>query len=93
MSGRFLLDQEDYDRLQAAIGPEVSFGEVLGKHSDVHGTLEEKDLFVITDDQEWLRKALDLGVDLDVGFNPLDYLDDDEEPCGDCDEEDEEEAS
>ena len=37
-------------------------GEVLGKHSEVVATLDDKTLTVLTDDTEFARKAIDLGV-------------------------------
>ena len=41
----FAATQEEVD---AAIGKKVYFGEILGKHSEIYGTLEKKDLTVLT---------------------------------------------
>lgn len=62
------------DEVAAAIGKEVYFGEILGKHSEVYGTLEAKDLTVVSEDQEriaWLVELL--GAQLS-GYNPLGAL-------------------
>lgn len=61
------------DEVVRAGGKKVYFGEVLGKHSDVYGTLEIGDIEFVSDDAadvetfERLRLA--------TGYNPLDYLD------------------
>lgn len=41
----------DSEQAEAAFGLDVYFGEVLGKHSEVSGTFEPKDLTVITQEQ------------------------------------------
>lgn len=76
LDGKFLLDQEKWDKLQGLIGKDIYFGEVLGKHSDVRIFLEKDMLNIVTDDQDFLNKAIDLGVDLNSGFNPLNYYGD-----------------
>lgn len=61
------------DEVKLAIGKYVYLGEVLGKHSEVCGTLDAEDIDVISDDQEkitWLRSIFGDNVS---GFNPLDY--------------------
>lgn len=78
LSGRFVLDDEGWEKLNAAIGTDIYFGEVLGKHSEIQGTLDTGDLRVITDDQEFLAKAAELKINLGHGYNPLDYLRDED---------------
>ena len=71
----FLATQEEIDE---AIGCEVYFGEVLGKHSEIAGTLKKEDVTVITDNAEVVgivRDHLSGG----VGLNPLDHIEDEEE--------------
>lgn len=41
----FIADDE---QVEAVLGMNVYFGEVLGKHSEVYGTLDAEDLTVIT---------------------------------------------
>lgn len=71
VDGLFVADEQDVEN---AIGKTVSFGEVLGKHSNIQGSLEAEDLNMISDDQEkidWLVGIL--GTDI-TGLNPLNYL-------------------
>ena len=68
--GTFVAEEE---AVKAAIGKLVYFGEILGKHSDVHGTLSEKDLTVLTDDQDFIAKCAKYGL-AGTGYNPLDYM-------------------
>ena len=76
LDGLFIATQEEVD---SAIGKHVYFGEVLGKHSEVEGTLEADEITLISDDQEKVNWLLDLlGCNVS-GFNPLDYVRDDDE--------------
>lgn len=66
-----------HGEIKAALGLRVYFGDILGKHSDVHGMLEEQDLTMLTDDptgvasfQRYVRST---------GYNPLEYLEEEEE--------------
>jgi len=66
--------------VQSALGKSVCFGEVLGKHSEVSGTLDDADITVVSEDQEkieWLVSVI--GSPNISGFNPLDYINEDEE--------------
>ena len=63
----------DDDMLESSIGKRVYFGEILGKHSEVHGTLDNDDLEVLTDDQEFIAKAEEYGL-VPIGYNPLSYM-------------------
>jgi hypothetical protein len=69
VDGTFVATEEE---VAAAMGKEVYFGEILGKHSEIFGTLEEKDLKVLTDDQKFIEMFEKLVGD--VGHNPLRYL-------------------
>lgn len=73
LTGTFVATTEEVDK---AIGKAVYFGEVLGKHSEIYGTLDEKDLKVLTDDQDFIEKFEKLVGN--VGRNPLKYLRDEE---------------
>jgi hypothetical protein len=78
LEGMFVLGETEWDRLQKLIADktEVYFGEVLGKHSEVVTALKGDDFKVLTEDQSWLDKAVELKVDLNSGHNPLSYFDD-----------------
>lgn len=76
LEGLFIAYQSDIDAL---VGTEVNFGEVLGKHSDITATIEEGDIKVVSSDREkidWLQ-GIFLG-DSITGFNPFDYVYDEE---------------
>ena len=76
LDGLFIATQEEVDK---AIGKEMYFGEVLGKHSDVQGTIEAHEITLVSTDQdkvEWLLGLLGTCVS---GFNPLEYISQDDE--------------
>lgn len=75
VEGLFIVDE---GTLKAAYGKFVTLGEVLGKHSDVCGLLDEGDIKVLTDDQDFLAQMLRYtGHDVS-GYNPLNYIGSDE---------------
>ena len=63
--------------VEASIGKKVYFGEILGKHSEICGTLDRKDLTVKSDDQDFIAKLLAVfdGRRTISGYNPLSYID------------------
>ncbi len=71
LDGAFVATQEEVD---AIIGKEVYFGEILGKHSDIHGDLEKDNFTVLTDDQDFIAKAEKFGL-VPMGHHPLAYID------------------
>ena len=73
VQGLFIADKEVVDK---AIGSEVYFGEILGKHSEVYGELEKRDLTIKTENPEliaWLEIVFD-STNIS-GYNPLEYID------------------
>lgn len=50
---------------------EVYFGEVLGKHSEICGSIEKKQVILLTDDSEAV--TLVEKYELTSGFNPFNY--------------------
>ena len=84
LDGLFIATQEEVDK---AIGKEMYFGEVLGKHSDVQGTLEAHEITLVSTDQdkvEWLLGLLGTCVS---GFNTLEYISQDDEDYDEGEEE------
>lgn len=76
VEGLFIAEEET---VKEAIGKDVYFGEILGKHSDVHGTLDEGDLTVI-DIPSFVVDILAERIGWSIsGYNPLDYIYDEEE--------------
>lgn len=69
LSGTFIVDSEEINKLK---GSEVYFGEVLGKHSEIFGKLDDCTLTMVTDDQEFIAKMEQFGLQ-STGFNPLNY--------------------
>lgn len=77
VSGVFIADEVDVKNI---IGKNVYFGEILGKHSEVYGIVEEKDIELKTNDQAFISKFEGImGEDWSSGYNPLDYYEGDEE--------------
>ena len=68
IDGVFVATDED---VKDIIGKEVYFGEVLGKHSEIYGPIEDGEIKLISDD----NVVVDLFEkhNIQCGFNPLDY--------------------
>lgn len=77
LSGMFIADSEDVKNI---IGKTVHFGEVLGKHSEIYVDMDEKDITLKTDDQDFIYEfeAL-MGEGFSTGYNPFDYWEPDVE--------------
>lgn len=72
----FVAKKSDVENL---IGKEIYFGEVLGKHSEIYGKLEESDLTVLTDDQEFIAQFEKiLGEEFSSGYNPLHHYEEED---------------
>lgn len=67
---------ETYENVQSIIGKRVYFGEVLGKHSEVDGTIEIGDINLVTEDVETVESFQRYM--MDTGYNPFYYLDEEE---------------
>jgi hypothetical protein len=77
VSGLFVADK---DKVENAIGKQIYFGEILGKHSEVYGELERKDLEIKSEDQDFIAKFIEIMGDGTVsGYNPLDYIEEEYE--------------
>lgn len=63
--------------VEDSLGMRVYFGEILGKHSEVDGVLEERDLTLVSNDPVVVNTYNT------SGYNPLDYLEYTCEECGD----------
>lgn len=67
MRGIFIEDKEKVEWLLET-KPEIYFGEVAGKHSNVSGILESEHITMITDDLKVVER-----LDLEHGVNPFWY--------------------
>jgi predicted RNA-binding protein len=64
---------EEESVVKNCIGKTVCFGEILGKHSEVVGKLEEEDLTVLTDDQHAIE-IIEKYIGSSFGHNPIDII-------------------
>ena len=71
VSGLFVATEED---VKAAIGQEIYFGEILGKHSEIYGTLEEKEVTKVALDSTTVAKVAEILGTTWSGYNPLAYV-------------------
>lgn len=76
LDGLFVAEE---DQVESAIGKRLYFGEVLGKHSDVEGILEASDLEEVSNEQDKIIWLVDLLGTSISGFNPLEYLAEEED--------------
>lgn len=75
VNGLFIVEKEE---LEAIYGKTVYFGEILGKHSEIYGKIEPQDFTILTEDQDYINKTIDLiGWHLS-GYTPFDYLPEEE---------------
>jgi hypothetical protein len=74
ISGIFLSTRDDVANL---VGKEIYFGEVLGKHSEVAGTIGETDIKLVT--EEPIAVAAFMEHNFASGYNPFDYYEGDYE--------------
>lgn len=72
VAGLFVCDKE---KLESSYGKQVYFGEILGKHSDVYGTLSKEDITIKSEDQQFIATLEGIiGSSTISGYNPLSYL-------------------
>lgn len=64
------------EQIEKMLGAEINFGEVLGKHSEVYGTVEREDLEEIILSEDVLKELHFVFGKHICGYNPLDYIED-----------------
>lgn len=72
----------DSDDVRSIVGKYIHFGEVLGKHSDIQGTVEEGELKLVTNDPTEVavvQKVFRVKTGTISGFSPFDYAVESEE--------------
>lgn len=69
IEGLFVADEED---IKKNLGKNVSLGSCLGKYSEIYGNLDEDDLTILSDDQDFIKKFEELKCE--SGYNPLHYI-------------------
>jgi hypothetical protein len=87
LSGLFIADEKRVKKLmdEQTI---IYFGEVLGKHSEVMGPIEENDISFVTSDKKVLTVVEHFK--LETGINPFDYIEVGDDDLEDIDVKDEE---
>ena len=63
------------DEVEEHIGKDVYFGEILGKHSEIYGTLDWEDLEKINLDSVSTERVAKFLGDTWSGYNPLKHID------------------
>ena len=72
VEGLFVTTKE---KIEKSLGKEVYFGEILGKHSEIFGTLKKEDFKVESDDPAFIDKLVEIiGAETISGYNPFDYF-------------------
>ncbi len=68
----FIADEK---KIEEAIGESIYFGEILGKHSEVYGSLDNNDLEIMSNNIEAIKILRDIFKgDSISGYNPLNYI-------------------
>ena len=63
------------EELKKCYGKEVYFGEILGKHSEVYGVFEVNDITVISEDQDFIKKLVEVFSSWVIsGHYPIDHI-------------------
>jgi len=70
------------DEVKEIIGKNAYFGEILGKHSDVYGTIEENEVAKIDINPEIVKVITEKLGKTWCGYNPLDYVQYECSVCG-----------
>lgn len=77
LEGLFVAYPEDIDSI---IDKEIYFGEVLGKHSEIFGTIRKGDFEILSYNKTFTDDFIfNLGEGTIIGTNPFDYLDEEED--------------
>ena len=74
LHGIFVADDKE---IKTMMGRHLYFGEVLGKHSEIQGPLEEGDIELVTQDETFVKMFEALGCA--TGFSPWHGLSEDED--------------
>ena len=70
LEGKFVTTKEKMSKLIES-QKEVYFGEVLGKHSEVYGPIDETDVTLVSDDPKTVQMFKDNN--FSSGYNPFEY--------------------
>ncbi|KAA9007242.1 hypothetical protein D3C73_184980 [compost metagenome] len=71
VEGLFVATEEE---IKDAIGKEVYFGEILGKHSEIFGTFDESDIEKLDISPDAVNEVSKYLGETWSGYNPLEYI-------------------
>ncbi|MBZ9693229.1 hypothetical protein [Clostridium sp. M14] len=80
VEGMFIAEEKE---VQESIGEEIYFGEILGKHSEVYGIIEEGEIKEIKVSETTVREMEQVIGTTISGYNPLNYIRYECSRCGD----------
>ena len=76
LHGLFVAEVEAVNKLIES-KREIVFGEVLGRYSNIYGTIEPTHVTLLTTDEAFIAQAEAL--DIETGINPFNYIDDEDD--------------
>jgi hypothetical protein len=71
VNGLFIADEKE---VKDIIGEEVYFGEILGKHSEIYGTIEEGEITEVKVSEITIKEMEEVLGSTISGYNPLNYI-------------------
>ena len=74
LEGLFIATKKEVDSM---IGIEVYFGEVLGKHSEIYGIIEDGEIIESDASDATIEELEDMFGKSICGYNPLNYISED----------------
>jgi len=80
LEGLFVATKQE---IKDTVGKYAYFGEVLGKHSEVCGNIEKKEIIKVDLDSETVEKVSKILGETWSGFNPTHYIQYECTVCGD----------
>lgn len=75
VKGLFVATESEINNI---IGKPVYFGEILGKHSEIYGTIDDGEITKMDLDSETVEKVAAILGETWSGYNPLHYLNEDD---------------
>lgn len=62
------------DKVKELIGKEVYFGEILGKHSEIYGVIEEGEIVEVKLSKETISELYKVFGETISGYDPFNYI-------------------
>jgi hypothetical protein len=80
VEGIFIAEEQE---VKDAVGQQVNFGEILGKHSEVYGTIDDGEITEIKVSEITVKEMEDVLGSTICGHNPLHHIQYECSRCGD----------